>query len=117
MQGSARGRGAGHNGGDGIPSPATSPKLTNSLRHNRVTALPAAHFPDAFVFPFPVVAQPVHQPPQVRPTVISDGCHVLVDEIGGIQQLAVDVQLQLPIGAVADARGTGTLVAIQVVWK
>ena len=63
----------------------------------------AAHFPDAFVLSFPVVAKPVDEAAQAQPAVVADGFDVFVVEINRVHQFAVDVELELPVGRVADS--------------
>jgi hypothetical protein len=62
----------------------------------------APDLPDAFVGELPVVTDPVDEANQVRPQLIGDGLPVLVVEVDGVHQLAVDVELELVVGAVAD---------------
>src|SRR5579859_887406 len=74
--------------------------------------LPAAsYFPDAVIGLVPVLAQPVHLLLQRLPEIIRDGVPILIEQIYGIHQLAVDIQLQLRIGVIADANGSAALIA------
>src|SRR5919198_5700558 len=63
-------------------------------------APPFASLPDAFIFPPPVMADPVDQPSEVRPELRRDRTSVLIVQIDRIHQLAVDVQLQLIVSAI-----------------
>ena len=72
----------------------------------------ATYFPNALIGPPPVIAQPVDQVTQMHPEVVRDGIAVLVGQIHGIHELAVDVQLQLVIRAVTDADRTRTFVTL-----
>src|SRR5215208_5968313 len=73
-----------------------------------VHEVPAAApgLPDPFVLDLPVVADPVDQGPKVGPQFVGDGGAVLVIEVDGIHQLAVDIELQLVVGAVSEPDGT-----------
>ena len=88
----------------------------HELRVDEVLPL-AAYLPDAFVLLIPVVAHPVDEVVQVRPEVVRDGCVVLVAEVDGVHELAVDIELQLVGGSVADAYGGGATVAVEVVER
>ena len=77
-------------------------------------AAPAAHLPDALVGLRPVVAHPVGEAAQVLPEVVADRGAVLVVEVDGVHQLAVDVELELLHRAVADAHRARALVAGEV---
>src|SRR5829696_2737647 len=73
-----------------------------------------SNLPDSLIFASPVVADPVDQPAQVSPQLVPDGVAVLVVEIDRVHQLAVDVQLQLVVGTVADPDRPRAPVALQV---
>ena len=75
---------------------------------------PAAHFPNALVLLLPMLHHPVGQAAQMLPEVKGNGRAVLVVDIDRIQQLAVNVQLQLVIGPVANPHRAGAFVAIQM---
>ena len=49
------------------------------------------------------------------PAVVADGRDVLVVQVDRVHQLAVDVQLELPVGGVADPHRPRAAVAVQVV--
>ena len=78
--------------------------------------LAAANLPDAFVRHAPVVAHPVDEPARAGSTgrrrPVST---VLVEHVDDVQQLAVDVELELVVGAVADAHRRGAPVALEVI--
>src|SRR3989454_3520136 len=84
--------------------------------HPRVEELlpSAAHLPDALVRLAPVGADPVDQPDDVRPGVVPDGRAVLVVQVDGVHQLAVDVELEVVEGGVADTDRTRAHVALEV---
>ena len=75
---------------------------------------PAADLPDPLVLARPVVADPVHQPAEVFPSVVAEGRAVLVEQVDGVHQLAVDVELQLAVGGVADPHRARAAIALQV---
>jgi hypothetical protein len=82
-----------------------------------VSEVPAApaRFPDAFVRLVPVVAQPVDHAGDVEPAPVG-GLHALgVGEVQGVKCLAVDVELELVRGAVADAHRPRTAPAFEMV--
>ena len=62
-----------------------------------------------------VLADVVDEPGDVLPAVVVDGPAVLVEEVDGIHQLAVDVELELVGRGVADAHGAAATVAVEVV--
>ena len=66
----------------------------------------AAHFPDAIVFALPVRANPVEHAPDFFPERMRNGRAVLIIKIDRIEQLAVDIDLMLVIGAVANSHRT-----------
>ena len=75
----------------------------------------AAGLPDALVGLVPVLADPVDDPGEVLPGVVVDRGAVLVVEVDGVDQLAVDVELELVGGAVADPHRRRAAVALEVV--
>src|SRR5215216_5831417 len=75
----------------------------------------AANLPDPLVLALPVIADPVDQSPQASPQLIPDGVSILVVEVDGVHQLAVDVELQLVVGAVPDPDRARTTVTLQVI--
>ena len=60
-------------------------------------------------------ADPVDQPDEVRARVVGDRLAVLVVEVDRVHQLAVDVELELVYGGVADAHRARAAVAGEVV--
>ena len=76
---------------------------------------PAARLPDALVGLIPVVAQPLDDLVHLHPGVVGDRLAVLVVEVDGVDQLAVDVELKLRGGAVSDPHRGRALVALEVV--
>ena len=84
--------------------------------HARVEELlpPAAHLPDALVGLAPVLAHPVDQPDDVHPRVVRDRRAVLVVQVHRVHQLAVDVELEVRVGGVADAHRARAHVALEV---
>ena len=69
--------------------------------------------PNAFVLAPPVVAHSVDQPAEMPPEVVRDGGAVLVVEADCVHQLAVDIELELVVRAVADPHGPGTQLPVQ----
>src|SRR5262249_26497135 len=86
------------------PTPAGGPRPASP--GPTLPAAPAppgdAPLPDPLVLRPPVVAPPVHQPPQPHPAVVADRLDVLVVEVDGVHQLAIDVDLELTVRPVAD---------------
>ena len=70
----------------------------------------AAGLPDPFVGLIPVIAHPVRDLTELDPPGVSDSQAAAVGEPDRVQQLAVDVQLKLVSGAVADPYRTGVRV-------
>ena len=64
---------------------------------------PSAGLPDALLRLVPVLGQPVQQLADRRPAAVPDRQPALVGEEDAVQRLAVDVELELVGGAVADA--------------
>ena len=85
--------------------------ISRECRKWRATA---ANLPDAFVLAVPVFGEPAKDALLVLPVVVAGGVAVLVGEIECVGQLAVDVELQLLIGGVADADGFGVHVATKM---
>ena len=75
---------------------------------------PSARLPDALVGLVPVRAHPLDDAGQVAPRVVVDRPSVLVEEVDGVHQLAVDIELKLLGGRVADANGGRSRVALEV---
>ena len=48
---------------------------------------------------------------------VADGCDVLVMQVNRVHQFAVDVELQLPMGGIADSHRPRALVALQVIQR
>jgi putative intracellular protease/amidase len=59
-------------------------------------------------------ADPVHQARQFFPTIVGDLLALGMVGGHGVEQLAIDVQLQLTISLVADADGAGLPVTLEV---
>src|SRR5207245_2392642 len=76
--------------------------------------LPPAHLPNSVVFRVPMITDPIQQPCQIYPQVVRDGFAIFVIEIDGVHQLAINIELKLVSGTVADAHGCRLLVALQV---
>ena len=76
--------------------------------------LPPAHFPDPVIFRVPMITDPIQQTCQIHPQVMGDGFAIFVIEIDCIHQLAINVELQLVSGTVANAHRRRLLVALQV---
>ena len=76
---------------------------------------PASHFPNAFVrFP-PVQAHPVDQPDDTHPCIVLPiGDPYLSYRYTRVHELAVDIELEMGVGGVADAHRTRTHVAFEV---
>ncbi len=78
-------------------------------------ALPAAAgLPDALVGLLPVLGEPVQLAGERLPQLEGDRRGELVVEVHRVHELAVDVELELPGGAVADPHGFRVAVAAQV---
>src|SRR5207247_10258199 len=75
----------------------------------------AAGLPDAIVGLVPVLAQPVGELAQLDPAGMANLDAVAIGEIDGVQHFAVDVELELAGGAVADAHRLGARIALPVV--
>ena len=80
----------------------------------RVVPAAAARLPDALVRLVPVLDQPLEVAGELDPAVVVDGQPVLVAEVDGVHQLAVDVELQLGRRPVADPHRRRAHVALQV---
>src|SRR5262249_9156281 len=78
-------------------------------------ALAAAGLPDALIRPGPVSAQPVSDLGDRHPALVRRMQALAVGEEPGIGGLAVDVELQLVGGAVADPDRAGAAPALEVV--
>src|SRR5438132_14339884 len=52
---------------------------------------PATGLPDALVWLVPVLREPLDDPSEIEPGVVVDRCAVLVVEVDGVDQRAVDV--------------------------
>src|SRR5215207_4223905 len=68
----------------------------------REVLAPSAYLPDPLVGLVPVLPDPVHHAREVVPGLVVDGRAVLVVEIDGVDQLAIDVELELLGGPVPD---------------
>ncbi len=74
-----------------------------------------AHFPDAHIFLVPDFADLIGDFHGVFPTLVGDGFAVLVDQVHRVHQLAINIQLDLVDGLIADAHRPGATVAAEVV--
>jgi hypothetical protein len=61
-----------------------------------------------------VFGDPVHEPHEVLPEIVRDRRAVLVIEVDGVHELAVDVELELVVGAVPDAHRRRAGVPLEV---
>src|SRR5262249_24781473 len=76
--------------------------------------LAAPGLPDAFVAAVPVLADPLDEARELAPGLVVYRLAVLVVEVDGVHQLAVDVELELLRGAVPDPDGRRPAVALEV---
>ncbi len=77
--------------------------------------LPATDLPDPLVLALPVIADPVDELAQMGPQVVGDRGPVLVEQVDRVHELAVDVELELVVGAVTDPDRARAVVTIQVI--
>src|SRR5687768_17044237 len=63
----------------------------------------ATHFPNSLVRLLPVFADPINEADEVLPKVMRDRRAPFIVEINGVQELAMDVELELIPGGIADA--------------
>jgi hypothetical protein len=96
--------------------PAIERHPAHELGVDEVLLAPAG-LPDPLVGAAPVCTHPIEQRAEVGPEVGGDGRPVLVGEVHRIHQLAVDVELELIEGAVADADGPRAAVPVEVVER
>jgi hypothetical protein len=61
-----------------------------------------------------MVTNPIQQTCQICPQVMGDGIAIFIVEIDRIHQLAINIELELVGGTVADAHGRRLLIALQV---
>src|SRR4029453_6293070 len=76
--------------------------------------LPPPPLPDALVLLPPVVARPIDQADDVDPVVVPDWGAVLVVQVPRIHQLAVDVELEVGVGRVANVHGSRAHIALEM---
>ena len=76
--------------------------------------LAAAHFPDAFVGLLPFLADKLDEARELHPEIAGDRRSAFVVKIDGVHELAVDIELELAGGAIADADGRGFPVALEM---
>jgi hypothetical protein len=76
-----------------------------------------ADFPDAFVGELPVFTDPIEDLGDANPGVVGDGAPVFVVEIDSIEQFAIDIELELAPGGVADADRFGPAVTFEVIER
>ncbi len=74
----------------------------------------SALLPDALVGLVPVLADPFDHAGEVDPRLVVDRRAVAAVVVDGVDQLAVDVELELVRGAVPDPDGRGALIALEV---
>src|SRR5438046_7700794 len=74
----------------------------------------AADLPNAFVRPTPIVAHEVNETGEVQPEIVRDRLAELIIDVHRVHELAIDIQLQLVMSAVADADGTGLAVSFKM---
>jgi hypothetical protein len=77
-------------------------------------ALPA-DFPDAFVWQLPMLTDPIDDLGDAGPGIISNRAPVFVEEVDGIEEFAVDIELELAPCGIADADRFGTAVAFEMI--
>ena len=83
------------------------------LRVGEVAAV-ATHLPDALVGLLPVGGDPLEHAANFHPEIVRERHAVLVVQVDSIHQFAVDVELKVAGGGVADADGAGAAVAVQM---
>src|SRR2546422_8597192 len=97
----------------GPSSPNSSTPFTarsNATHAITLECVWAAHLPDAFIGLFPDGLQMVHQRLLQRPARLVPAQANASRNVQRVHQLAVDVELELERGRVADAHGTRALV-------
>ena len=77
--------------------------------------LPPADLPDAIVGAHPIVGHPIQHVPHLGPHIVGNRGPVLVIEINRIHQFAIDVELQLIRGGIANAHRARAAVPVQMV--
>src|SRR5262245_6223925 len=77
----------------------------------------APYLPDAFVGLVPVVAHPIDGVGDPLPEIVAGRLRVLVVEVEGIDELAVDIELELTVGGVADAHRARAAITFEVVER
>src|SRR5690606_84657 len=75
----------------------------------------AANLPDAIVGPRPRVADPVEDVAEDGPELVGDSVAAHAVEVERVHQLAVHVELELPLGRVADSHRRRAAVTLEVV--
>ncbi len=91
---------------------------TQHMRREYVKSLAAAALlPDPLVGLVPVLAEPSIDARELDPRVVVDRRAVSVVEVDGVDQLAVDVELELVGGAVPDPHRLRAAVALEVVER
>src|SRR5205823_9855482 len=96
------------------PQRAVEPNPEHHLREE-VTARPAPRFPDAGIVHLPVFEDVIHNTEQNLPSRLGQLLPRLPRRVGGLDELAVDVELELLDGGVADPDGLRPTVALQLV--
>jgi hypothetical protein len=105
-----RGQGAFH----GQADPAIECDPAHEPGEEEFLALPA-DFPDALVWQLPMLTDPIDDLGDAGPGIITDGAPVFVVEIDGIEEFAVDIELELAPCGIADADWFGTAVAFEMI--
>ena len=72
------------------------------------------HLPDTLISALPVLLQPIEETNDILPATVVDTplAHILIDPI---QEFAGDIELQLRVGAIANAHRATVPVTIQVI--
>src|SRR6266404_4843677 len=78
---------------------------------------PAAHFPDTLIRTPPIVPQPLQQTLNILPSAVRDRFTVFIREVDGIHHLAVNIELQLLVSAVADPNRPRILVTAKMIQR
>ncbi len=79
--------------------------------------LSSTGLPDSFVDPIPFVANPVGHVSGMGPKLVGDRLSVLVEQVDRVQQLAVYVEPELIVCAVADADRLRAAIVVEMVQR
>ena len=116
----ARGAPFGQRGGERpLHRHADAPVYSHPAQDPGIEKLPPAapHLPDSVIGLPPIGGHPIHQGGDSSPEIVAGGLLVLVVEVDGIEQLAIDVELQLVRGGVTDPHRARAAVALQVIER